>query len=216
MLMNTITSQSKKWRGYLLTHFGSPTGAAGAASCTAADPAHDACLQQLLSPGVQTVQLLHDSWDSNSHVIVMAHQCRINIGCHGQNVWFIYIIQSPTQVKTLSALRYPVLCGLLYTARSALQRSPRLCATWTHFKNMSNRFDVSNTRDYINAFSRGHIKVRIQTKRRTCVEGNQFCVSPKKHLQIISTLITNNKYLFSAVSCLDKKSTSNWIETIKY
>lgn len=145
MLMNTITSQSKKWRGYLLTHFGSPTGAAGAASCTAADPAHDACLQQLLSPGVQTVQLLHDSWDSNSHVIVMAHQCRINIGCHGQNVWFIYIIQSPTQVKTLSALKYPVLCGLLYTARSALQRSPRLCATWTHFKNMSNRFDVSNT-----------------------------------------------------------------------
>lgn len=51
----------------MLTHFGSPTGAAGAASCVAADPTHEARLQQLLSPGVQTVQLLHDAWDQNSH-----------------------------------------------------------------------------------------------------------------------------------------------------
>lgn len=45
----------------MLTHFGSPTGAAGAASCAATDTTHEACLQQLLSPGVQTVQLLHDA-----------------------------------------------------------------------------------------------------------------------------------------------------------
>lgn len=65
MLTDTInvTGQLKKSNGvgYLLTHFGSPTGAAGAASCAAADPTHEAGLQQLLSPGVQTVQLLHDS-----------------------------------------------------------------------------------------------------------------------------------------------------------
>lgn len=42
----------------MLAHFGSPTGAA---SCVAADPTHEARLQQLLSPGVQTVQLLHDA-----------------------------------------------------------------------------------------------------------------------------------------------------------
>lgn len=43
----------------ILTHFGSPTRTASAAPCAAADPTHKACLQQLLSPGVQTVQLLH-------------------------------------------------------------------------------------------------------------------------------------------------------------
>lgn len=55
----------------MLTHFGSPTGAAGAASCVAADPTHEARLQQLLSPGVQTVQLLHDAWDETSHFNVL-------------------------------------------------------------------------------------------------------------------------------------------------
>lgn len=44
------------------THFGSPAGAASAAPSAAADPAHKASLQQLLSPGVQAVQLLHGAW----------------------------------------------------------------------------------------------------------------------------------------------------------
>lgn len=49
-----------------MTHFGSPTGAASAAPCAATDATHETRLQQLLSPGVQTVQLIHDAWNSKS------------------------------------------------------------------------------------------------------------------------------------------------------
>ncbi|TNN54235.1 hypothetical protein EYF80_035535 [Liparis tanakae] len=41
-----------------------------AASCAAAHPAHEACLQQLLSTGVQAVQLLHGAWEDK-------HQCKV-------------------------------------------------------------------------------------------------------------------------------------------
>lgn len=47
-----------------MTHFGSPACAARAAASAATDPAHKASLQQLLSPGVQAVQLLHGAWEN--------------------------------------------------------------------------------------------------------------------------------------------------------
>lgn len=46
----------------VLTHFGSPASAAGAAPRAAADTSHKARFQQLLPAGVQTVQLLHGTY----------------------------------------------------------------------------------------------------------------------------------------------------------
>lgn len=68
----------------ILTHFGSPACAASAAPGAAAYPAHKACFQQLLSPGVQTVQLLHGTYRdqeqftlslNNSTSLIVAFKC---------------------------------------------------------------------------------------------------------------------------------------------
>lgn len=70
----------------ILTHFGSPACAAGAAPGAAAYPAHKACFQQLLSPGVQTVQLLHGTYRdqeqftlclNNSTSLTVAFKCNL-------------------------------------------------------------------------------------------------------------------------------------------
>lgn len=55
-------SKTNPWYWSALTHFGSSARAAGAAPRAAADSTHKARFQQLLPPGVQTVQLLHGTY----------------------------------------------------------------------------------------------------------------------------------------------------------
>ena len=51
------------WATHTLTHYlGPAAGAPSAASRVPADGSHEPGLQQLLSPGVQAVQLLHGPW----------------------------------------------------------------------------------------------------------------------------------------------------------